>query len=75
MLNAALSRLEAAIGAAQSQEAKVASLMKQVRACAMLSTHHGVHDVRNDFSAVPQLVAWRRARRPGWPICKAGKGG
>ena len=39
MLNAALSRLEAAIGAAQSQEAKVASLMKQVRACATLSTY------------------------------------
>ena len=39
VLNAALSRLEAAIGAAQSQEAKVASLMKQVRACATLSAY------------------------------------
>ena len=38
VLNAALSRLEAAIGAAQSQEAKVVSLMKQVRACAPLTT-------------------------------------
>jgi len=44
VLNAALSRLEAAIGAAQSQEARVASLVEQasldysvVRACAGFS--------------------------------------
>ena len=57
MLNAALSRLEAAIGAAQSQEAKVASLVKQVRACATLSTHIIVCMMSATKSfAVPQLI-------------------
>ncbi len=57
VLNAALSRLEAAIGAAQSQEAKVASLVKQVRACATLSTHIIVCMMSATKSfAVPQLI-------------------
>ena len=57
VLNAALSRLEAAIGAAQSQEAKVASLMKQVRACATLSTYITVCMMSATTTLpVPQLI-------------------
>lgn len=65
MLNAALSRLEAAIGAAQSQEARVASLMQQVRACAPLTKPIMVCMMLKMTVCKPH--SWRRAKRPGWP--------